>query len=440
MKIFACNDEKLEQIVFWINYIRDIAPWLMRDIFLIDNSHSPEINEWASKQDDFTYIYFEDKTACGCALNQVIEELNIDDDILITDCYHIPLAGSYSRMLELFDKYEELFAVGPVSNSFRWEQHAEWEDAEEALDWSEEQHDSDTEEVLMLQTGVVLFSRRVVHGSDTFYEEADDIDNMIVEKCIREHLNHFEMLICKNSGFYDVRGNGYLVDMLADIDMLEKKYGIHYLNVRGNEWLINLLEECRDLKDDIRVLEVGCDCGGNLFSIKKLHKNAKLYGADINEGSLRFASEFAEVKVNNIEDHDLSFDRNDFDVIIFADVLEHLRDPLSTLIYCKKLLKNGGRIVTSIPNLMNIEVMRQLLNGNFTYSEIGLLDKTHIHMFTYNEIIKMFIRDAGYKIEKMTMNGSLSDDDEILADELVKLGNAEKFMYQAFQYQVVARL
>lgn len=161
---------------------------------------------------------------------------------------------------------------------------------------------------------------------------------------------------------------------------------------------------------------------------------------DINEGALKFAAEFAEVQVNNIEDHNLDFGVNEFDLIIFGDVLEHLRDPLGTIVFCKTLLKRGGRIVASIPNLMNIEVMRYLLDGYFPYAEVGLLDKTHIHMFTYNEIIHMFVDQAGYTIENMSMNGQLSGDNDRLADELLKLGKAEKFMYQAFQYQIVARM
>lgn len=439
MKIFVYSNSDHKQTVSWFDYMRNVYTDLMRDVILVDLSGSGRINDWASAQEDFTYVYFEEALTCGSAFNQVIEGLEIDDDILITDCYHVPLVGSYDRLLDILEKNNDSFAVGPVSNSFRWEQHIEWTDAESALDWSENKLDEDTEEILMLQAGVILFSRRVVCGNNTFCEEARDIDNMIVEKCVREHLEHLKMYICKHSGFYDVRDDGYLVDVFADIDLLERKYGIHYLNVRGNVWLMDLLKGCEDLKDDIRVLEVGCDCGGTLFSIKKLYKDTSLYGTDINEGSLKFAAEFAQVKVNNIEDQNLDFEKHDFDIIIFGDVLEHLRDPFAAISYCKKLLKKGGRIITSIPNLMNIDVMRQLLNGDFTYTEIGLLDKTHIHMFTYNEIIRMFTK-AGYELEKMTMNGSLSEEDEVLVDELLKLGKAERFMYQAFQYQVVARV
>ena len=440
MKILVYNDINLDQSVFYLNYLKDTIPHLIPDIMLIDLSHSPEINRWASEQNDYTYVYFEEETTIGNAFNQVISELEINDDILITDCYHIPLVGSYDHMIDALNTESDIFAIGPVSNSFDWEQHIEWDSPEAAITWSEEHREKAIEETLMLQSGVILFSRRVVNGAATFHGNAKTIDNMIVEKCIREHLNHLKMYVCNYSGFYDVRGRDYKVTMYADIDMLEKEFGIHYLNFRGNHWLIDLVKECNDLTDDIKILEVGCDCGGNLFDLKRIYKNARLYGSDINECSLRFASEFAEVCVNNIEDHNLDFGCNDFDLIIFADVLEHLRDPLGAILYCKKLLKKGGRIVTSIPNLMNIEVMRMLLSGDFTYSEVGLLDKTHIHLFTYNEIIRMFVQEGGYTIENMTMNGVFDNGDEQLTDALLKLGRAEKFMYKAYQYQIVARL
>lgn len=440
MKILVNADVNLKQISFWIDYLRDVCPYLLEDVILIDLSNSEEIKRWASEQRDFTYVYFEEEIMFGCAYNKVIRELEINDDILITDCYHIPLADSYDRMLKAFSEKEDSFAIGPVSNTFGWEQYIKWNDAEAALDWSIKCKEEDLEEVLMLEPGVVLFRKHVINSNKTFYDEVNNIDDMVTEKCIREFLGHQKMYVCNCSGFWDVRGNEYKRIYFPDIDMLERRFNMHYLNVHGNDWIMDLLVECDDLSDDIRVLEVGCDCGGTLFQLKKHFKNAKLYGTDINEGSLRFASEFAEVKINNIEEYNLVFENNRFDIIIFGDVLEHLRDPLGTLRYCRNLLNKGGRIATSIPNLMNIEVMKYLLNGDFPYSDFGLLDKTHIHMFTYNEIIKMFTKEAGFSIEKIAMNGAFSGNDEKLAEILVKLGKAEKFMYQAYQYQIVARM
>ncbi len=440
MKILLHADKDKDQLVRFIGYLRNVFCDVLKDVVLINTSHDREIREWCSKQQDLTCVYFEEDVMCGSMFNQVIEGLSIDDDVLITDHYHIPLCDSYKKLHKILEDVHDAFAVGPLSNTFEYEQHAGWKDAEEALDWSEHTTSIDSEEVLYLQSHVVLFAKSVINGIDTFYDRARDVDNMIVEKCVREHLAHKKMYISKTSGFWDLRGNGTTYPMFADIEMMEQRFGIHYLNVRGNDLLVKMISSCNGFRDDIRILEVGCDCGGNLFRLKKMFKNAKLYGTDINEGALRFASEFAKVKVNNIEDKDLNFEENDFDLIVFGDVLEHLRDPLGTLIYCRKLLKKGGRIATSIPNLMNVSVMRKLLNGDFTYEEYGILDKTHIHMFTYNEIIRMFTNEAGYIIESINMSGELSEDDNNLINELLKLGKAEKFMYQAFQYQLIARI
>lgn len=75
-------------------------------------------------------------------------------------------------------------------------------------------------------------------------------------------------------------------------------------------------------------------------------------------------------------------------------------------------MKPDGRILASISNLINIEIMKGFLEGNFTYQETGLLDKTHIHWFTYNEIVRMFTR-CGYEIVdiKSTVSPLSKEDD-----------------------------
>jgi len=128
-----------------------------------------------------------------------------------------------------------------------------------------------------------------------------------------------------------------------------------------------------------------------------------------------------------------------FDYIIFGDVLEHLRRPDKAIEYCKSLLKNYGCIIASIPNLMHISVMEDLLKGNFTYRETGLLDKTHIHFFTYNEIIRMF-RDNGYRITNITtIIHKITEEQRTLIDQLTSIYDSPHFMYETFQYIISAQ-
>ena len=442
MKILIHTDKKFDWTIFLVDYLRKFCPAIMPDVVLIDMDHEAGMNEWASEQTDFTYVFFEEKVTIGSAFNQVIHGLEIKDDILITDNVHIPLIGAIDRMLNVLHEKPDAFAVGSVSNSFTNWQYAGWDSADKAMEWSRDIESNESEEVLRLNSGVILFSADVLRDS-AFDDEADDIGNMVTEKCIREFMDHKRMYVSKGSGFWYTKDDGYREKLMTSIgqnqNLLERRFGIHYFNILGNEWLVDIISESIEHDRELNILEIGCDCGGTLFELKKIFGNARLYGTDINGESLRFASEFATTSVNNIEDRNLDFPVK-FDLIVFGDVLEHLRDPLGAVLYCKKLLNKEGRIAASVPNLMNIAVMKLLLDGDFPYQEYGLLDKTHIHMFTYNEIIKMFVDDAGYVIDRMSMNGSLSEDDSKIVDELLKLGKAEKFMYQAFQYQVVARL
>ncbi len=78
-----------------------------------------------------------------------------------------------------------------------------------------------------------------------------------------------------------------------------------------------------------------------------------------------------------------------YDFIILADILEHLREPEKLLNRCKKLLSPKGAILLSVPNLAHTDVILNLLNDQFDYQEIGLLDNTHIHFFTYESLQKI---------------------------------------------------
>lgn len=101
------------------------------------------------------------------------------------------------------------------------------------------------------------------------------------------------------------------------------------------------------------------------------------------------------------------------------------------------MLKKDGRIIACIPNLMHYSVMKDLINGNFTYSDMGLLDRTHIHFFTYNEIIRLF-KDAGYEIENIASVGGIEHErDKELVKSLLSISSgAEEHMFTTFQYLV----
>lgn len=84
-----------------------------------------------------------------------------------------------------------------------------------------------------------------------------------------------------------------------------------------------------------------------------------------------------------------------FDYILYADVLEHLRDPQAVLTKMKRFLKPEGCALLSVPNIAHGDIIANLLCDQFTYTSLGLLDNTHIHMFARKNLQEM-IRASGY--------------------------------------------
>jgi 2-polyprenyl-3-methyl-5-hydroxy-6-metoxy-1,4-benzoquinol methylase len=164
--------------------------------------------------------------------------------------------------------------------------------------------------------------------------------------------------------------------------------------VRNDAWskLLELVPE------NSIVLDVGCSSGNFGAELKK-KKNCHVTGIDINQDDLALANKVLDkTSLVNIENDDLG-SLGSFDVIVCADVLEHLINPVSALEKLQNLLSKDGAIVYSIPNMANIATRLELLKGRFQYTEYGLLDETHLHYYDHEEVSKIF-REAGLIINR----------------------------------------
>jgi 2-polyprenyl-3-methyl-5-hydroxy-6-metoxy-1,4-benzoquinol methylase len=90
-----------------------------------------------------------------------------------------------------------------------------------------------------------------------------------------------------------------------------------------------------------------------------------------------------------------------FDLLVFGDVLEHLRDPGTVLREFVDSLKDDGAVIISLPNIANIYVRLQLLFGRFDYQDRGILDRTHMRFFT-RKTFRQFMDDAGLRVATLT--------------------------------------
>lgn len=145
-----------------------------------------------------------------------------------------------------------------------------------------------------------------------------------------------------------------------------------------------------------KVLDVGC---ANGYLAKVLgERGCSVSGVEYDAAAAEEARPHLEqLVVGDLETLDLTAELGTgrFDVVVFGDVLEHLRDPLPVLKQARDLLAPGGYVVISIPNVAHGSVRLSLLQGRFDYGPLGLLDETHIRFFTRDNL-RALLRDAGF--------------------------------------------
>jgi Methyltransferase domain len=87
-----------------------------------------------------------------------------------------------------------------------------------------------------------------------------------------------------------------------------------------------------------------------------------------------------------------------YDFIFLNDVLEHMEDPASFLKRLQINMHKDSKIVISVPNFRNIQIITRLLYGNLRYEDLGIMDKTHLRIFTRKIATDLLIK-CGYDIE-----------------------------------------
>ena len=146
-----------------------------------------------------------------------------------------------------------------------------------------------------------------------------------------------------------------------------------------------------------RVLDVGCSTG---YLARILRGNGNVVsGVEIDpEAAEQARPVLDKLVVGDVESMDFTdhFEEGSFDVVVFADVLEHVRDPAAVLRRVSSLLAPGGSAVLSIPNVAHGSVRLALLEGRFEYRPLGLLDDTHLRFFTRSSLDAM-LASAGFR-------------------------------------------
>jgi SAM-dependent methyltransferase len=155
-----------------------------------------------------------------------------------------------------------------------------------------------------------------------------------------------------------------------------------------------------DGRKGMRVLDVGCGFATTSARIQQLGN--EVTGVESSD----VACDVAAARISRVIRADLQtadLGADSFDVIIFADVLEHLAWPVGVLERYLRWLAPGGSVIISLPNVGLWSVRLAHLAGRWEYEETGVLDRTHLRFFTRRSA-RWMIEKAGLHVASVSWN------------------------------------
>ena len=394
----------------------------------------------------------DENTGVPGAVNRALKEIGSDDDVMIISSDVILMPNSlYLLRMGLYSD-DTTGACGPSCNLTPLKKEIQRDESLDSIEKAVEyaMGNNIPENMVCevrpaLDMNYVLLSRKALDLITPLNEIITVGEYQIIELCLTIIQKGLKNKTCWNSFVYrfgpvSKYTKEYAERFYNEKAIVKKKWGFdpgYYFGARKD--LIALIAEPEEAS--ISVLEVGCGLGTTLSCIRSQFPNSKVRGIEIVENVAEVGKRIADIECANIESYEFGPNEK-YDYILFGDVLEHLIDPYSLIQNLREHLNDGGCILASIPNIMNAGVVYELLHGNFTYRDSGILDRTHMRFFTRKEIVKMF-SDKGYNLEVAVASNSIGNStmahpefwDKLLAIE----GVSPRSEFDAFQYIFRAR-
>ncbi|MEY8356418.1 class I SAM-dependent methyltransferase [Lachnospiraceae bacterium 54-53] len=411
-----------------------------RKIIVIDWNESQMVSDWLKRQKEIMVVSG-NSTMPSVSYQEAADLLQKDEDILLLGKGSILLQHTlYQLRMSLYGD-PNIGVVNSVTNSPVKGQSDLDSQIKQACMYADSHNlpGKDNAVQILLPSGNTIFIKRecwtITNGFDCHYST---LEGMEKDLCFQLLRNKRSLYLCYNAFSYTITQQENNQDSrLSDYNYFYQKWNVH-LNYSffGRTDILALLTDPKDAA--LKVLEVGCACGATLLALKNRYPHSELHGIELDPGPCEIASFLFPVTQGNIEET-LDYPEGFFDYIIFGDVLEHLYQPQKVLENMKRYLNQSGIILASIPNVMHISVVNDLLNGYWTYQDSGILDRTHLRFFTKTEIIRMFLQ-AGYQIEEMrTTQIPISEENKKMIDQLRLMSKVQPEEFMVYQYLIKAQ-
>jgi glycosyltransferase involved in cell wall biosynthesis len=183
--------------------------------------------------------------------------------------------------------------------------------------------------------------------------------------------------------------------------LYERKFDVRSPGLENAQYVPKLEYESphtlalRAVKPGSRVLDLGC-AGGSVGAELRRH-GCHVVGVDI--VPLDEDVELDEFVLHDLNEGIPALDVGSFDYVLVLDVIEHLNSPERFLeeLYAKLSLNPEVRVVVSTGNIAFGMTRLLLLAGQFNYGKRGILDLTHMRLFTFSTL-RRALEGAGFRV------------------------------------------
>jgi methionine biosynthesis protein MetW len=162
------------------------------------------------------------------------------------------------------------------------------------------------------------------------------------------------------------------------------------------------------VRPDSKILDVGC-ASGYVMAYLREAKGCDAVGIEQDSDAAHQArlADFSVIEEDAERGMVTAASYGPFDHVIFGDVLEHMVDPGPVLAASHGLLRPGGSVIVSLPNIVSLRARVQLAMGVWRYADAGIFDRTHLRFFTV-ATGRALVTGCGFSISHESFVGPLT--------------------------------
>ncbi len=393
-----------------IDSIRKYTKENTYEIIVVDNNSTDGTREWLKEQKDIKSILNDENVGFPKGCNIGIAASGKENDILFLNNDTVVTPRWLDNLKICLYSDDKVGATSAITNNCSNYQSVSvpYSDVKDMIPFAEANNVSNPQKwegKVRLVAFCMLIRRDVLNKIGVMDEQFTPGNFEDDDLCMRIIESGYKMMLCNDSFIHHFGSSSFNKDytefnnvLTTNRKKIEDKWGFNS-NV-GSTLKFDIIQRIDEPKETgLNILEFDCGLGATLLKLKYMYPNADIYGIETNEHLARLGGKILELITDDFEEnYSMNFKKdkaNFFDYIILGNRLQLSKDPWTLLNEIKKFLKPGGYIIATIPNLMHHSVIKELLRGNFMYSENLILNRGNNKFFTLTDICKIF-DECGY--------------------------------------------